>query len=168
MFGTSDRGRGIWKYLNTVEEERHKYNRSKYNKAAREYAKEAIDYLTLFLQKQEEKEISKVFLDEIIFSLIQALVGFKRKEIQTLQSLPTFYYKFAKACLILGTKRLFDKVSPYYRDLIRKNLDDVMTVFMNLPLEELSLQAQLAFEKELKKQIRLEEEVRKQSRPLIS
>jgi hypothetical protein len=66
---------GLSRYLELEPTQREGYNRSQYDKRAREAARWAVRYLILFCEGQEEKEVAKVITWEVARALARAILG---------------------------------------------------------------------------------------------
>jgi hypothetical protein len=71
---------GVRQYLETEESKRGDWNRSQYNRRAREVAAWAIEFLILLCERQTEREVAKVLTEEKIDKLVSALLTQSRKK----------------------------------------------------------------------------------------
>ena len=80
--GTGDPYPGVRKYLQAGSEERKAWNRSDYNKRAREAAIWALDFLTLFSERQTDPELLQVLGGDRFPKLFNALLNRRKPKIQ--------------------------------------------------------------------------------------
>jgi hypothetical protein len=115
---------GVRKYLETDLSKRRPagYNISKYNRAAREVAIEAIESLTLFSERAEdERQLGAVLTDERLDRLVSAwLTQSREKDRQadpSLQDMREREYRTAAMLMQKGTAKCFERIDPENRGL---------------------------------------------------
>ena len=154
---------GARRYLETEQaERREKYNMSKYNKDARQAAAWAIDFLTLFCKRQEDRELIKVITEERIDKLISALLTRREykfweeinKDKETEPMIST-EYQIAALLMEKGAMKCLERVGktstkhgPEYdpvHDFVRNQLLSVLAVLKYATTESRSISHDLKF-----------------------
>ena len=103
---------GVRQYLETEESKRGDWNRSQYNRRAREVATWAIEYLILFCERQTERELAEILTDETVDRLASTFLTQGRKrsrsEDKDRQELIEREYRIAAMFMRKGTAKCLE------------------------------------------------------------
>jgi len=125
---------GLQQYLEMESDKRKEMNYSQYNKRIREVADWALGFLTLVCEKQDEQELGKVFTEEKLDKLTNALLERKSRGSGNLQqTMPR--YTIASMFMEKGIMKCLELVKEPYAKMVHDSAKELMMTLTWLVME---------------------------------